>query len=170
MAQFALQFAPARIKELADAYSYPGEPAIVELGVSCQKRGYLTRTELLTLGRWKSPRTVPRLERNDHGVVEEATRIALTAASEQLRIGAPRALHGVDWAVASVILHFCHRDRYPILDFRAFESLGIAPMPRITFDLWWEYVQCCRTLADRHGVDMRTLDRALWQYSKKPGD
>jgi hypothetical protein len=31
----------------------------------------------------------------------------------------------------------------------------------------WPYVQFCRDLSMRTGLDMRTLDRALWQYSKE---
>jgi hypothetical protein len=35
------------------------------------------------------------------------------------------------------------------------------------FSFWWEYTQFCRKLAAEAGVSMRTLDRALWQYSKE---
>ena len=38
------------------------------------------------------------------------------------------ALSGVRWPTASVLLHFGHRDRYPILDYRALEALGV-PSP-----------------------------------------
>jgi hypothetical protein len=70
--------------------------------------------------------------------------------------------------MASVILHWCHADRYPIIDYRALWSLSVEQQPAFyTFDFWWSYVVCCRQLAEEAGVDMRTLDRALWQYSKE---
>jgi len=75
-------------------------------------------------------------------------------------------LSGVGWPMASVILHWCHADPYPILDFRALWSLGLDPLPPYDFDLWRAYTGHCRGLAAA-GVTMRDLDRALWQYSKE---
>ena len=70
--------------------------------------------------------------------------------------------------MASTILHFTHREPYPILDFRALWSLGIEQQPAYyVFSMWWEYVATCRRLADQAGVSARELDRALWQYSKE---
>jgi hypothetical protein len=75
------------------------------------------------------------------------------------------SLHGVSWPTASVFLHFAGRDRYPILDYRALWSLGIEKPIAYTFDFWWHYTLFCRKLADEAYVSMRTLDRALWQFS-----
>ena len=36
-----------------------------------------------------------------------------------------------------------------------------------TIPFWLEYVDVCRALARDHGVSLRTLDKALWQYSKE---
>jgi hypothetical protein len=87
--------------------------------------------------------------------------------NEALRISIPQALRGVSWATASVVLHLAHTDRYPILDFRALHALGIraAVMPTVPF--WLGYTEACRRLATRNGVEMRILDRALWQWSKE---
>jgi hypothetical protein len=38
--------------------------------------------------------------------------------------------------------------------------------PAYTLDLWLAYVACTRAIARRTGESMRTVDRALWQYSK----
>lgn len=77
-------------------------------------------------------------------------------------------LHGVGYPTASVLLHFVSPDLYPIIDYRALWSLGEEAPPRsYSFDFWWWYVDCCRSLAGEAGVTMRTLDRALWQYSKE---
>ena len=70
--------------------------------------------------------------------------------------------------MASVILHWCHTDRYPIIDYRALWSLGVKEvLATYSFDFWLTYVAFCRQLADEARVDMRTLDKALWQYSKE---
>ena len=69
--------------------------------------------------------------------------------------------------MASVILHFCHRDPYPIRDIRALWSLG-AEEPASAYNgaFWDQYTTACRALAAEAGCDLRTLDRALWGYSK----
>ena len=100
--------------------------------------------------------------------IKAVTQTALTTNNEQLCIEVLTLLNGVSWPTASVILHFCHKDQYPILDFRALWSLGVdTSQVTYNFDLWHEYTQICRRLAKSTGLSMRELDRALWQYSKE---
>jgi hypothetical protein len=66
-----------------------------------------------------------------------------------------------------VLLHFAHRDPYPILDYRALEALGITGQVNYTLEFWGGYVAACRNLSDATALDMRTVDRALWQWSKE---
>ena len=165
--QFKLQFDPGITAVLANRYSYPREARIVDLiGPSARHRGYYTREEFLELCRWKTPRSQPLVARNPREAIEEATRLALSTESELLRIKIPMALEGVSWPTASVVLHFAHQDPYPIMDFRALESFGLHAV-RYTFPLWKAYVRACRLLAKRTGLDMRSVDRALWQWSKE---
>lgn len=94
----------------------------------------------------------------------------LSAGHERVRIAALNGLSGVALPTASVMLHFAHGDPYPILDARALQSLGVpTPPSSYTHDFWMAYVNCCRALADAHGMTMRALDRALWQHSKEAG-
>jgi hypothetical protein len=140
---------------------------IAALAPAARARGYLTHAELLQLGRWKSPRSGPRLAANEPEFVQAVTAAALGATHERLRVETLTQLAGVAWPMASVILHWCHREPYPILDYRALWSLGVDPPPRYDFPLWWAYTTHCRALAGGAGVSMRALDRALWQYSKE---
>lgn len=131
-------------------------------------RGFLTRTELLAVCRWKSPRALSVARRNIEAEVKEATSWALHTTPERLRIGSLLILQGVSWPTASVIMHFFHLEPYPILDVRAAWSLGlIAPSSGYSFELWWAYVRSCRALSRSLGLSMRSTDRALWQYSKE---
>lgn len=165
---FRLQFPAREIRYWASRYSYPGEDHIVEeVAPRARDRGWLVKDELTAIGTWKSPRIRSRCASNDDGFVEEVTRTSLSARSEKLRIEVLTLLFGVEWPTASVILHFCHEDAYPILDYRALWSLGCRQPNRYTFPFWERYVEACRRLASEHDVDMRTLDRALWQYSKE---
>ena len=100
--------------------------------------------------------------------------MALAAEREELRIGVLTLIPGVAFPMASVILHFFHTDPYPIIDFRALWSMNMAaPTAGYRFEQWLTYIQACRSVAREAQVDMRTLDRALWQYSKEnqvPGE
>ena len=74
---------------------------------------------------------------------------------------------GVEWATGSVLLHLAYPERYPILDVRALHALGVRAPTSYTFRFWEAYIAACRRLAEEAGVDGRTLDQALWQWSKE---
>jgi len=175
MTRFRLQFPPRLIPVLAERYTTVDAPkaqaaerVLVEtVGPAIREAGCIDKSQFVALCRWKSPRVLRRAMENGADLVEEATATAFAARHEALRIGNLMILRGVSWPVASVLLHFGHRDRYPILDFRALESLGVKQPSQYTFEFWWAYVQACRQLADKHRVEMRTFDRALWQWSKE---
>lgn len=76
-------------------------------------------------------------------------------------------LDGVAMPVASVILHFAFPDKYSILDFRAIWALGWEQPNKYTYDFWIRYCNQVKKLADGLGVSIRTIDKALWQYSKE---
>ena len=97
----------------------------------------------------------------------EVTRTALRTDNERLKIEILTLLTGVSWPTASVILHFCDKKPYPILDYRALWSLRVEAPPRYDFDFWWAYTRFVRRLAKETKLSMRTIDRALWQYSKE---
>jgi hypothetical protein len=172
--EYALRFDCGEIKVLADRYTSclsdvdrEAEGCIEEVvGPAVRGNGYYTRAHFLDLCRWKTPRTQPRCAANDEDFIREVTALALKTKSERLRIEVLTLLDGVSWPTASVLLHFGHLERYPILDFRALWSLSIPePQGEYKFSFWWDYVQVCREIADKCGVTMRTLDRALWQFS-----
>jgi hypothetical protein len=162
---FQLRFPAAELPYWANLYNPANDAGAATTAAAARARGYLTHDDLLALGRWKSPRSGPRLAANDPAYVEAVTAAALSTPNERLRVDVLRLLSGVAWPTASVILHWCHADRYPILDFRALWTLGHDTLPPYDFALWQAYTAHCRELADGAGMSMRELDRALWQYS-----
>ena len=165
---FRLRFPGARIKHWASRFSDSIENEVeLEIPRRIRTQGYLEKPDFLRLCRWKSPRSRPHVEKNPKGFIETVTATAFSTPDERLRIEVLTLLDGVDWPTASVILHFGHRDPYPILDVRALWSLGIEDPPNYSFEFWWAYTRACRRLARRHACTMRMLDRALWQYSKE---
>ena len=170
MPNFEPQFDPDDIGWWARRYAYADDTRMVEvIGPRTRARGYYTKADFLELVNWKARRVASRAAKNPASAIEEVTRVALGASTEELRIWVPQALSFVAWPIASVLLHFGHRDPYPILDFRALEALGVAKPAVYSMPFWLAYVDATRRLAAEHNVDMRTLDQALWQWSKEQG-
>lgn len=158
----------AQLGTLARRYEYESsEVNLPDLKADIDDRGYLTKTDLRTVARWKSPRSAGYMETNPDEYIQEISGIALTARAERTRIEVLTLLDGVQWPTASVVLHFFHKDPYPIVDYRALWSISMDVPNQYTFGLWWKYVEYCRMLAVRAHLEMRELDQALWQYSKE---
>ena len=166
-------FSPDQVPRLARSYLERGTPRERELERRIESEvapriraaGFVGKPDFLALTRWRSPRPRNRCGANSEALVEEATRTAFAARDERLRIGVLRLLDGVDWAAASVLLHFGARDQYPVFDFRALWTLGFNRRPAGSFPLWWRYTLTCRQLSARAGVSMRDLDRALREFA-----
>jgi hypothetical protein len=173
--KYELRFDDRKIAELARRYTSTQKEKEREIedriehtiGPYTRKKGFYSKGDFLELCKWKSVRTRARCELNDHEFLHEVTSVALTTPNERLRIEILRLLSGVDWPTASVLLHFGHIEPYPILDVRALWSLSISGPSVYDFSFWDGYVQICRNIARDMGISMRTLDRALWQFSKE---
>jgi len=165
---FKLRIPLDRIAALTDRYSDRAkDDALAKPVAAARAGGFLTKSEFLSLCEWKSPRTRPRCAANDEAYIREITALALSpSTSSRLAIESLTLLSGVKWPTASVVLHFCHRDPYPILDFRALWSLTCPVPATYSFPFWSSYTTYTRELARKLGWEMRKLDRALWQYSK----
>lgn len=164
--RLSLKFPLREIQSRAAAYSFAqSDRELVKMIERIRETQKLSKADLQTVCLWKSTRSAGHAAKNDVGYVEEITHFALSTSAERARIESLTLLDGVMWPTASVILHWFHRERYPILDFRALWSVGCEVPKPYTFDFWWRYVVFCRRTAKQAKVDMRTLDRALWQFS-----
>jgi hypothetical protein len=166
--RFSLRFPITQVPEIAARYSYPDDRLVQAIGERAKANGSYERAEFLAVCRWKTPRSSRLCAENQSDTVGRVTRLALAQdTDEATRIGVHLDLKGVGWPTASVLLHFGARDPYPILDFRALWSLGYDRSPHYSFRFRQAYVAECRRLSGLAGISMRTLDRALWQYSKE---
>ena len=166
MPNFQLRFPAKDIQYWADRYEYKDLNTPQQVRDYARQNGHLDWDNLVKICKWKSQRPVGHVEGNQPEPVIEATKFCFTSTNELIRIKSPMMLDGVNWPTASVILHFCVDDSYPILDRRAIWSLSEEQPNSYNFDYWSEYVCTCRKIASKACVDVRTLDKALWQYSK----
>ena len=168
MSDMKLRFKESEISHIAESYKYPRkETQLLELREAVQREGFLNKSQLKLIAQWKAPRSAGHVEKNAQDYIREITGYAFKARDERSRIELLTLLDGVAWPTASVILHLFHADPYPILDFRALWSVNLAVPKQYGFSFWWPYVEYCRKVAARNRVNMRILDRAMWQYSKK---
>ena len=168
MPAFHLQFPAAELPALAARFPAGDESATLRVGAAARARGYYTRSEFLVVCAWKSPRSRPKVQANSPRAVRAATAVALgPASSEERRIEALLALEGVGVPTASTLLYMAFPVDYPILDVRALHALGQKPRSGYPTRFWLAYLDACRTIAAEHGLSLRTLDKALWQWSKE---
>lgn len=128
---------------------------------------YLDRDRLINLCLWKSKRPKKQYERNSEEMVNEITKISLSTKNEEVKIKVLMCLRGVSFPVASTILHFAYPDKYTIMDFRAIWSLGWEQPKNYSFEFWNKYYKEIQAVAKKFDVSIRTIDKALWQYSKE---
>lgn len=163
-----LLFDKSKIQYYADKYNAEYDNPIELIVPEVKDRGSLTLEDLLKLSEWKmqGKRNNSRVERNRDVTIQETTRFVFIAETEEFKINCLLALHGVMLPMASSILHwFDDKGRYPIWDWRARESVQYDHSKyKHWFEGWQAYVKFCQDVAEAAKVDMRTLDRALWQF------
>jgi hypothetical protein len=164
---FRLQFDGREIAQLSGHYDYATDREAGEAGRQAHARGYYTKTDFMTVCRWKSPRSAGRAAANSPGMIRRQTRLALSVTDEAGRMGSLIELQGVGVPVASTLLHFAFPRLYPILDWRALESLGQPRHSTYSTAFWLSYLGACRQIARENHVHIRTLDKALWQHSRE---
>jgi len=163
-----LRFYESQIENIADRYEYTREEnELIQLRSEIQRKGHLNKRQLQIVSKWKAPRSAGHVEKNTNDYIKEMTSFAFSTKNERARIEALTILDGVSWPIASVLLHFFYKDPYPILDFKALWSVNLEVPKQYKYSFWEPYVLFCRAIAERNGVSMRVLDRALWQYSKE---
>ncbi len=136
------------------------EKELLDLQESIYQQGHLTKTQLEKLVRWKLPRQLGNIRKNEEGFIVETTRAAFKTTDVSGSIAYLSELKGIRVSIGSAILHLFHKDDYPIYDQHALRAVG-EPQEE---SVWESYVQFCRKVAKDNKVDMRTLDRALYRF------
>jgi hypothetical protein len=101
------------------------------------------------------------LAENTDETIHWALKNAIRAKDVSQAVTSLTHLAGVGIKMASAILTAMEPERYTVLDFRALEALGMSDKEDL--DVYAEYVQACRALADKYGVTLRDFDRANWR-------
>lgn len=170
------------LQEYARRYDrdYPERERGVEVAMKhlLARQRFLTRDDLLKIGRWKSPRAIHHYESNDPVRVRRASSESFREEDERRRtellLGSKGGLTGVGYPVASTILHFAFPNKYPIMDFRVIAALEHFEIMRpgdhpstYTFHFWHRYSEDLRGISRCHRLTLREVEKALWKYHKE---
>ena len=132
-------------------------------------RGYLTRSELVAVCRWKSPRAIHHVRANSPKRVRAATASALGTRSEPRRLESLLRLQGVSVPMASAVLTMIDPRRYGVIDIRVWQLLHArgavtrnAAGVGLSAGNWRQFLAVIRHFARKLRVKARDVERALF--------
>ena len=137
------------------------------------KVNYITQDILYDIVDWKAPRIRKYVLENRKEFIEEVTKHCFLSLDEQFKIEGLTIMKGVQYRVASAVLHFCFSSEYTIMDWRAWNSLQEEKeLPKDyeikdDFEHWEKYLNVCKEIVHKYDCSLRQLDKALWQYSNR---
>jgi hypothetical protein len=168
-AKFRLRFDPSQIPSLANRYDYESDDGALNAGAQI-RRGRYARKYLLEIFEWKTGgRGRSRLANNSDQEIADALKLAIVAKTDRAAVAVLTGLNGIAVPVASAVLTVIDPTRFTIIDFRALEALNVNEA-NLTIDFYLDYLEECRRVAQKHNVSLRTLDRAMWQWSKEESE
>lgn len=159
------------LEEFADRYDDELSEGSEELREKFDNAEQLGRDGLREIVEWKAPRAVNYVEDNDEEFVCEITATAIDAhengETEEFPVAVLTLLAGVRVRVASAIAFFLWGEEFPVMDWRALESLSVPEDERrYTVENYLEYREKCLELGRNAGLSAREVDKALWAYSE----
>jgi len=139
-----------------------------------RQRGHLTRSEFLTICRWKSPRSIRHCMKNSAHRIRRQSATAIASRDERARFEALTALDGVGAPTASAILTLIDPRRYGVIDIRVWQLLfdfgSVRTRPGgvgFTFDDWREYLTLLRLHASELNVSVRAVEYSMFLYHQR---
>ncbi|NLR58159.1 hypothetical protein HGH93_08625 [Chitinophaga polysaccharea] len=134
--------------------------------------GYLTKSQLISILRIKSGRPLNHYQKNTEYNTRLTTELAFATNNDRLKMHILTSLYGVRYPAASTILMFYDRNRFPIIDIRAWKQLHrlelVSTNPGgINFRLeeCEEYFKVIRGIAKEYGCTARAVEKRLYDYS-----
>ena len=146
-----------------------------ELGFKFRKNKVMTKADLVAVVDWvfrsepdKKDRTINLVNRNSDEEVERVSSqvFNLPEGSDLYRMNCLTGLEGVNPVLASVILMFFDPKNYGLFDVRVWKPLlGNAPANFLTAMNYHTLLLSLRKSANKHNLDVRVIDKALYKKS-----
>jgi thermostable 8-oxoguanine DNA glycosylase len=157
-------------------------------------RGFLHKTEFVSICRWKAHRQIKNYKLNNEQTIRQITKQLLKEEDDakKIKLLLCGELKGVQIPVASAILTVIHPDKFCITDYRAWRSLWwwktASEDGKLTLSsykkyadyldnlkvysglekyLW--YLRVMRSIAKEANKTPRQIEMALWKFDKMKG-
>ncbi len=144
-----------------------------ELGAKFRKNKALTLKDLSSVVEWKFKEDPEKLQRalelvarNDEEKVQRITSqtLSLPNADDTYRINCLTTLEGISPVLASIILAFFDPHNYGIFEQSVWKGLlGNPPSGLCTPQNYVRLLGAMRKTANKHNLDARTIDKALYK-------
>lgn len=153
----------------------PNTAALITSLSHVRERGYFTRSEFLSMCKWKEPRERRRQHwiSNTEDEVRMLSARAFGASDEARRILHLCRLRGVGIPVASAFLTLVGPKHYGVIDIRVWQLLAF--YQEVDYDPdgsalqvlhWLDYLDKIRLWADQLKVSVRAIERTLFQHHR----
>lgn len=139
-------------------------------GLSGKK--YLTKEEAAKVIGWKLQKSWAKkhareFDTNEGSRVKELTERAFESEDPLEAILILSRLHGVGTRTASALLTAHDRERFTVIDDRAWKTIRAHNLledyaESDWLERWKPYLQTCRFISSETGVPLREVDKALW--------
>lgn len=162
------------IKKYLDTEEHDGTNKLMVELMPAKKRGHLSKSELVKICKWKSPRAIQLIISNSENSVNKFTREAFATRSEKRKIELLTRLNGVSVPMASSILTLLNPKRYGVIDIRVWELLfamgTVTSNPKAVnfkFSEWYMYLVIIRYFANKFSVMARDIERTLFNIHRE---
>lgn len=155
---------------------YPDTAPLIASLSHVREVGYFTRSEFLSMCKWKEQRERRRQHwiSNTEDEVQMLSARALGASDEARRILHLCRLRGVGIPVASAFLTLVDPEHYGVIDIRVWQLLAL--YQEVDYDLdgralqvlhWLDYLDKIRMWAGEINVSVRAIERTLFQHHRE---
>ncbi|OQB27228.1 MAG: hypothetical protein BWY10_01521 [Chloroflexi bacterium ADurb.Bin180] len=145
-----------------------------EVSARFRRDGTLSVADFYAIIVWKSNRTKTKIKKalKEAGLSADTLMSQVAGAQDDItRLQLLTNVRNIGLPIASAILTVCYPDRFTVLDSRAWQSAVAEGMPGLpdafpeTAPEYLQYRDACQAFAERVGLSLRDLDRALWARS-----
>ena len=161
------------IHRLADLYHLEGY-LFQQVSARFAKEQTLTPFDFFAVIIWKSNRVKTKVKKGLHDAektVQSLMHDLVVARRPEDKVEVLTQIDGIGIRVASAVLAVCYPSQFTVLDYRAWDTLSRSKVEGLPGSIpstpaaYVRYCEACIDLADRQGISLRDLDRALWARS-----
>ena len=141
-----------------------------EVSKNFSEKHYLTSEEFFAIIIWKrnASKTKIRDSVKKHKIsIHDLTLNIYKEKTQNGKLNVLISIPNIGISIASAILTVCYPNDFTVVDYRVINSLNklglITRQDSVTkLDSYFDYLEKCKSLKDKHNVSLRDIDKILW--------